>query len=172
MNVDRQWCAQSRCADFGKVAAGNIKVHSCVEQRLYCKTCLCTFSADSGTFFETLRTERDVVLDVLASWTERNSLRALERLKHCPHNTILHWLDLAGQHLSAVSQELIRDVRVSQAQVDELWTFIKKSRRIYDRLIWLSGATLGSGERWPCPVACASLLTLAMNAVKATPSHF
>ena len=115
MNLKRQWCAQRTCSDFGKVDAGHIKVHSYVEQRLYCTTCLHTFSADTGTCFETIRTERTVVLAVLASLTERNSLRALERLEHCPHNTTWHWLGLAGQHLTAVSQELIHAVRVTQA---------------------------------------------------------
>ncbi len=172
MNLERQWCAHDTCADWGKVAAGNIKVHSYVEQRFYCTTCLHTFSADIGTFFETIRTKRAVVLAVLASLTERNSVRAVERLEHCPHNTILHWLDLAGQHLSAVSQELIRDVAVSQAQVDELWTFIKKSKRIYNRLICLNGATPGSGERSPYRVGYGSSAILVMNAVKLTPLRF
>lgn len=172
MNLERQWCGHDTCADWAKVATGNIKVHSYIEQRFYCTTCLHTFSADSGTFFETIRTKRAVVLDVLASLTERNSVRAVERLEHCPHHTILHWLDLAGQQLSAVSQELIRDVVVSQAQVDELWTFIKKSKRIYNRLILLNGATPGSGERSLYRVGYVSSAILVMNAVKLTPLRF
>ena len=77
MDLTRQWCAQPECADFRKVGATNIKVHSYVEQRLYCATCLQTFSADTGTFFETIRTARKRVLDVLALLMERNSLRAV-----------------------------------------------------------------------------------------------
>ncbi len=127
MELHRQWCAQTACRDFRKVDAGNLQVHSYVEHRLYCATCLHTFSVDKGTFFETLRSEQIVVVDVLAALGERSSVRALERLKHHPPNTILHWLDLAGQHLAAVSAELIRDVHLRQAQVDELWTFVKKT---------------------------------------------
>ena len=127
MDLKRQWCDQPTCPDFGKVEAGTIKIHSYVEQRFYCTTCLHTFSADRGTFFETLRSGRLVVLDVLALLSERNSLRAIERLKHRSTNTVLHWLDLAGQHAAAVSAELIRDLLLSQAQVDELWTFVKKT---------------------------------------------
>jgi hypothetical protein len=40
----------------------------------------------------------------------------------------LHWLDLAGQHAAAASAVLIRNVHLTQAQVDELWTFVKKTR--------------------------------------------
>lgn len=130
MELKRQWCDQPTCPDREKVGAGNIKVHSYVEQRLYCATCLCTFSADKGTCFEMLRSERRAVVEVLEALGERNSLRALERLKHHSPNTILDWLNLAGQHLAAVSTELIHDLRLSQAQVDELWTFVKKNKRI------------------------------------------
>ena len=59
---------------------------------------------------------------------ERNRLRALERLRHHSHNVILHWVDLAGQHTAAVSAHLIKDLHLTQAQIDELWTCAKKSK--------------------------------------------
>jgi transposase-like protein len=152
MELERQWCDQPTCPDFEEVDAGNIKVHSYVERRFYCATCLHTFSADKGTFFETLRSERSEVVDALALLGERNSLRAVERLKHHSPNTLLEWLDLAGQHLAAVSAEFIGDLRLSQAQVDELWTFVKKNRRIAKSTIQKRWATLGFGELSPCPV--------------------
>lgn len=40
MESKRQWCAQPQCRDFGKMDAGDIKVHSYVERRFYCVTCL------------------------------------------------------------------------------------------------------------------------------------
>ena len=130
MDPTQHWCANMVCADFLKVAAGNIKVYSYSERRYYCTTCRQTFSADAGTFFETLRSERHQVVDVLAMLMERNSLRALERLRHHSHNAILHWVDLAGQHTAAVSAYLIKDLHLTQAQIDELWTFVKKSKPI------------------------------------------
>jgi len=128
MAPTQQWCANMVCADFLKVAAGNIKVYSYSERRYYCTTCRQTFSADTGTFFETLRSERHQVVEVLAMLMERNSLRALERLRHHSHNAILHWVDWAGQHTAAVSAYLIKDLHLTQAQIDELWTFVKKSK--------------------------------------------
>ena len=172
MELKRQWCDQPTCRDRDKVNAGNIKVHSYVEQRLYCTTCLHTFSADKGTFFETLRSERQAVLEVLEALGERNSLRALERLKHHSPNTLLDWLDLAGQHLVAVSAELIHDLGLAQAQVDELWTFVKKNKRIASRTIAPRWATLGSGVRWPYPADYGSSVTSAMNGAKQMPSPF
>ena len=172
MELKEQWCAQRACRDFGKVNAGNIKVHSYVERRLYCTTCQQTFSADTGTFFETLRSERSAVLDVLSLLVERNSLRAIERTNHHPANALLHWLDLAGQHCATLSASLIHDLRLSQAQIDELWTFVKKSRPICNRLIQPNWAIPGFGAPSLCPVGCGSSVTSAMSAVRPRRLHF
>ena len=128
MELERHWCDNEACSDFGEVGAGNIKVFSYVERRYYCTTCGRTFSADKGTCFETIRRPHAVVTEVLALLNERNSLRAVERLKHLSPNRVLHWLDLAGQHAAHVSANLIRDLHLSQVQIDELWTFVKKTR--------------------------------------------
>jgi transposase-like protein len=154
MELNGRWCQQAECRDYGKVDAGNIRVYCHSERRLYGRTCQHTFSADQGTVFETVRSERSAVLEVLALLGERNSLRAIERLTHHPHKASLHWLDLAGQHVAAVSAHLIRDLQLTQAQIDELWTFVKKSRNIWNRTTRLTWATCGSGAPWRCRVAC------------------
>ena len=128
MALEQQWCDNQTCAEFGRVNAGNIKVFSHVARRYYCTTCRRTFSADKGTFFETLRSDHHVVTEAVALLTERNSLRAVERLTQHPHHAILHWVRLAGVQAAKVSGTLIRNLHLTQAQVDELWTFVKKTR--------------------------------------------
>jgi hypothetical protein len=58
---------------------------------------------------------------------ERNSLRAVARLTHHSPNRVLHWLAMAGQHGASISAALVRDLHLTQVQIDELWTFVKKS---------------------------------------------
>lgn len=135
MNTTRRWCDNPSCADFAKTDGRNIKVHSYVERRHYCTSCKHTFSFDKGTFFETLRTDRQILLDAVAMLVERNSLRAICRIKHCKLQTVLHWLDLAGQHAAAVSHHFIRGLHLTQAQIDELWTFVKKNRSTFNPMI-------------------------------------
>ena len=156
MELTRQWCDNPTCSDFDKVGAGNIKVFSYVEQRYYCTTCRHTFSADKHTFFETVRRPRLMAVEALALLGERNSLRAVARLTHHSPNRILHWLDLAGQHAAAVSAALIRNLHLTQAQIDELWTFVKKNKRIANPMIPRMSAICGYGVPWRCPAACAS----------------
>ena len=171
METQRQWCDQTSCPDRGKIGARNIKPYSHVERRYYCTTCTHTFSADRGTFFDTLRTDRHVLLDAVAMLVERNSLRAISRIKPCKPHTVLHWLDLAGQHAAAVSQEFIQGVHVTQAQIDELWTFVKKNRSTCNRTTpGLSGIP-GSGRRLLCPVICVWSIISPMSAASKRPPH-
>src|SRR6266849_5941258 len=120
MKTEQQWCDQKSCSDFGKIGHQNIKIYSYAEQRYYCTACQRTFSADKGTFFATLRTPRPILLDAVAMLVERNSLRAVSRIKHCTADAVLHWLDLAGQQGAAIHRHFIRDVHPTQVQVDEL----------------------------------------------------
>ena len=131
-------------------------MHSDAERRLRCTTCQRTFSTDKGTFLETLRTPRPILLDVVAMLVERNSLRAVSRIKHCKTDAALHWLDLAGQHGAAVHHHLVRDVHPTQVQVDELWSFVKKNKHICNQVTRPTGVTPGFGVRSPCRVISAS----------------
>jgi transposase-like protein len=128
MKVEQQWCDNQTCVDVGKIGAGNIQVFSHVAQRYYCTSCGRTFSADKGTCFETIRQTHETVIEILALLQERNSLRAIERLKQVSPNRILFWLALAGQHAARLSLQLIHNLHLSQVQIDELWTFVKKTR--------------------------------------------
>jgi transposase-like protein len=136
MELGQRWCDNATCRDYGKVGVGNIKVFSHVERRYYCATCRRTFGADKHTFFETLRCPRATVLEALALLGERNSLRAAARLTRHSPNRVLHWLALAGQHGAAVSAALIRDLSLSQVQIDELWRVRPRINVVNKRLSW------------------------------------
>ena len=83
--------------------------------------------------------------------SERNSLRAVARLTDHSPNRVLHWLALAGQHSAVVSAALIRDLPITQVQIDELWTFIKKSKPTASRRTPRTSATCGSGAPLALP---------------------
>jgi transposase-like protein len=162
VELQQRWCDNATCPDYGKVGSGNLKPFSHVERRYYCKTCRRTFNADKPTFFETIRSPRATVIEALALLSERNSLRATARLTRHSPNRVLHWLALAGKHGAAVGASIIRDLALTQVQIDELWTFVKKSKPIATRRTPPMSATLGSGVPWPCPAGCAWSATSAM----------
>src|SRR5213080_4745973 len=115
MEPKQQFCINSDCPNFGKSGTGTIKVYSYKERRYYCVTCGKTFSESRASLFYHLRTPRRDVLEAIGMLAERNSIRGIARVKGVKPDTVLHWLEIAGaQHLT-------------QAQIDELWTFVKKS---------------------------------------------
>jgi hypothetical protein len=101
---------------------------------------------------------------------ERNSLRGITRIKHTKLGTVLHWLDLAGQQAATVSSKFIHNIHLTQVQIDELWTLVKKNRAtsLTGKPSPVSVIT-GFGERSRCPRGCASPVTSAKNAVQRQP---
>ena len=172
MELADRWCDNTDCPDYGKLGAGNLKPFSHVERRYRCSTCRRTSGLDKHTFFETIRSPRPSVLQALALLGERDSLRATARLTHHSPNRILDWLALAGQHGAGVASAIIRDLSLTQVQIDELWTFVKKSRRTACRATPTSSATPGSGGPWPCPVGREWPATSATTAAMPRPASF
>lgn len=95
-------------------------------QLYHCKACGHTFSDTKGTFFYRLRTNRKKVVDALGMVVEKGGIRATGRATSFDKDTIQRWVERAGRHTEEVSAYLIRDRKLTEAQVDELWTFIKK----------------------------------------------
>ncbi len=157
MEPDQHFCINCDCPHFGKSGTGTIKVYSYKERRYYCVTCGKTFSESRASLFYHLRTPRRDVLEAIGMLAERHSLRGIARGKGVKPDTVLHWLEVAGAQAAAVSDRLIHNLHLTQAQIDALWTFVKKSLGISP---WTTRqqarGIIGCGPRWPCPVACES----------------
>lgn len=156
MELATQWCDKPNCQMYRKVGGAHIRIFSHAARRLYCVVCGQTWSFDKGTAFAGLRSSHETVVKTLAHLVERNSLRATGRLMEHPVNTVLDWLEAAGAHSAAFSEHWLRNLSVTYAQVDELWTFVQKNKNIANRRIRLNVAICGSGGRLRCPAACGS----------------
>ena len=65
---------------------------------------------------------------------ERNSLRSIARIKQAKLDTVLHgWTLLANKSL-LLAAGLFGTCILTQVQIDELWTFVKKSRATSKRM--------------------------------------
>ena len=131
MEVDRNQhgCPNTECPDYGKMGAGNMRTHCTGDRRLRCATCNTRFSARQGTIFYNLKTDEEKVLTALKMLSERNSARATARTLGTNEDTVLKWLAKASQHAAEVSELLVRKLAVSQAQLDEMWSYVGKKRR-------------------------------------------
>lgn len=133
MGIDEQFCPNEECPMYGRVGAGNVWRHGTYgsrgRRRYACKACGKTWSETRGTVFYNLRTSTDTILHALATLVERGSIRGTARAMRVKKDTISRWLERAAKHSEEVSRHLMRDLKLTQVQVDEIWSFIKKKRR-------------------------------------------
>ncbi len=130
-------CPNPNCNHHAKKGLGNVvsngtyRTRSTGKARLFlCRTCGKAFSSRTGTAFFGLRSPKKKVLMGLKLLAEGLGLRGTSRVLEVKLDTIRGWLSTAALHCEQVSNMLLRDLRLSQVQVDELWTFVKKNTKI------------------------------------------
>ena len=130
-------CPNQRCKRCGQMGLGNVvsngtyRTRSTGKARLFlCRACGKAFSSRTGTAFFGLRTRKRTVLLGLRLLAEGLGLRGTARVLEIKLDTVRGWLAMAAQHCDYVSHLLLRELQLSQVQVDELWTFVKKNTQI------------------------------------------
>jgi hypothetical protein len=56
----------------------------------------------------------------------RGSLRAAEEITGHKYETIGQWLRRAGGHAEALTAVLVQDRHLTEGEVDEFWSFVRK----------------------------------------------
>jgi hypothetical protein len=107
--------AATRIIRFGRTANGT--------QRYRCKSCGQTFTETHGTVFYRRQASRETILETLALLAEGVRISSIARAKGIKEDTILDWLRAAARQATEVEEALLKDYRVSQAQLDALWTY-------------------------------------------------
>jgi len=124
------YCPKPSCDLFGHVEGARLERHAYygADRRvLYlCRECRQTFSETRGTFFFGLRTPHEKILTALQMIAEGGGIRATGRVVGVDKDTIQRWVELAGNHAEEVTAYLLVDRHLSEAQLDALWSFVKK----------------------------------------------
>ncbi len=127
---DGLYCPNPDCARFGQEEGRQLERHCYYGSRpstqYLCRACGKTFAETKGTFFYRLRTPRDKVLQALAMVAEQGGIRSTGRAMGVDKDTIQRWVDRAGRYVQEVSAYLIVECHLPEAQLDALWTFVKK----------------------------------------------
>jgi len=94
-----------------------------------CKTCGTRFPETKGTvFYNRHLTEKQIIL-ICKLLVEKNGIRAIERIMEIHRDTVSSIIEDLAQHARDVSDFLITNVGLSQIEIDEMWSFVKKSKR-------------------------------------------
>ena len=133
IDLSQFWCWNEKCPDYGKKGQGNIVI----KQRygkdnralLNCRTCKDHFSETRGTVFFGLDTPREEVMRTLSIIPEKGSIRGVARATGHDKDTISKWLEIAGTHSKEVTKYFLQDLNLKRVEVDEIWEFIKKTKK-------------------------------------------
>jgi transposase-like protein/IS1 family transposase len=113
------------CQRFGKHRNGL--------RRFRCPQCKRTYTEAHTKTLDAMNISWDEALLAVRMLLEGNSIRSTERISGINRNTIMRVLVLAGEKAEKISEQIIRNVPVSEVQCDEIWGFVaKKEKRVKD----------------------------------------
>ncbi len=95
-------------------------------KRFHCRSCGRFWGETEGTPMYGLRTSVTEVAQALLLVMRRGSLRAAEEVTGHKYETIGTWLRRAAEHAAVITEALTQDLAVSEAEVDEFWSFVGK----------------------------------------------
>jgi len=127
-------CPNRECDLYGRTKAGNIVSNGTYAtqsgrlRKFICRNCKTVFNERTGTVFFDLRTPEDKVILALKLLLKGLSVRGIAEVLEAKPDTILSWLRRAAEHSAEVENLLLRDLKVSKVELDELWTFVQKKR--------------------------------------------
>lgn len=128
------FCTNHECSLYGKTKGGNIVSNGTYAtksgrvRKFICRSCGNVFNGRTGTVFFDLRTPEEKVILALKLLLKGISVRGIAEVTESKPDTVLSWLRRAAEHSEEVDAFLVRDLKVSKVELDELWTFVKKKR--------------------------------------------
>jgi len=131
-------CPNPGCRDYGVKGGGNIRLKQRYGRNnvaeLLCRTCKKTFSENRGTPFFRLRLSYDKLYQILTSLIRCGSIRGTADVVGVNKNTVERIVKLAGEDMKSFNDFMLRNLKMSQVQCDELWTFIKSKKGVRGRV--------------------------------------
>jgi hypothetical protein len=146
--VNNAFCPNVECKDYGLQNHDNIAIRGKYgkdkdKDLLYCRTCGKRFASRRGTAFFGLHLSDDKIAQIIHHAAEGVGVRATSRLLDINKDTVNRVILRAGEHCEIVLSNLLRSLKLKEAQLDELWAFVKK-RNLLSKS---KSAESGSGQR-------------------------
>jgi IS1 family transposase len=133
MNKPKDWgqpCPNPACDHYKLMNRGNVKSIATYKtqsgrRRIFqCNLCSEQFAETRDTVFFDLRTPEEKVMIVLKLLLCRVELTAISFCMGVTEETILAWLRRASEKAEEINQHLLREVKVTRVELDELWSFV------------------------------------------------
>lgn len=137
MKKPKDWwqpCPNPECDHYNLMNRGNVSSISTYmtqsgKRRIFrCKECGTTFSETRDTVFYDLRTCEEKVMMALKMLLVRVDLAGICFVLGVTEETVLEWLARAAKKAEQINEYLLRELPVTEVQLDEMWNFIKRKR--------------------------------------------
>jgi IS1 family transposase len=129
VETSRHFCPHPDCAYQGWVGLGNLCANGHPSggpwRQLHCTSCGGYFQETHGTPLHGKHVEPQKLVWAVGALAEGLGIRAVARVFEVDPNTVLAWLVEVAEHAAAFSQYFLHDVRVTQVQLDELFTLLR-----------------------------------------------
>lgn len=147
-DVKNAFCPNIDCENYGLQNQGNIAIRGKYGKNkdkdlLYCRTCGKRFASTRATAFFGLHLSDDKIVQIIHHAAEGVGVRATSRLLDINKDTVNRVILRAGEHCEIVLSSLLRSLKLKEAQLDELWAFVKKRNLLTKKKL----AESGSGQR-------------------------
>ena len=133
--LGQYFCPNEQCKDYGIRSQGNIAVRGKYgkdksRELLYCRICGKRFAATQASALFGLHLPAKTIQQIIHHAAEGVGVRATARLLGLDKDTVNRVILRAGEHCAHVLSGLLISLKLTEVQLDELWTFIKKRKFI------------------------------------------
>jgi hypothetical protein len=132
VDTSGQFCLTLDCSYHGWLGRGNIRANGYPGgqpwRQLPCVSYHGYFYETHGTIFHGKRSSPDLIVHVIACLAEGLGIRGTARVFEIDPNTVLGWLVEATEQLHAFSVYFLRELEITQVQLDELYATLSAVR--------------------------------------------
>ena len=135
MRKPKDWgqpCPNPECSHYKLMNRGNVSsiasyLTNSGKRRIFsCNKCKQSFSETQDTVFFDLRTTEERVIMALKMLLVKVDLAGISFVLGVKEETVLEWLRRAAEKAAEINAALMKDLAVTQVQLDEMWSFIRR----------------------------------------------
>ena len=136
LDIHQYFCPNEQCKSYGLRAQGNLikagtySKQEGTKQMFRCKICGKRFSETHSTIFFNSHYDEKTVCSIICHIAEGSGVRATSRMLNLSKDSVNSVVLKAGQYADEVMSNLLRNLNLTECQMDELWSFINKKNAI------------------------------------------
>lgn len=157
MRTAKDWgqcCPNPDCLHYNRFHQGNVSSVATYQtqsgkRRIFCcRDCHTRFSETRDTVFFDLRTPEEKVMLALKMLLVRVDLSGIAFVLDVTEESVLLWLQRAAHKAEEINAHLLRDLPVTQVQLDEMWNFITRKHSQEEPTAKESPQESQDGRQW------------------------